>query len=114
MTTSPTNLTIQTPIGPGTLQLARYLKGQEYRYLVRLTVTDAVKAHLGDSSCLTPRSTITALFSFTAEELGLDAIQKPAKVNKPGFWACPECGAQWFSGRPACGRCGTSRPGRQR
>jgi hypothetical protein len=68
-----TNLTVSTPIGEGTLQIARFMVGRDktFRYLVRLNVTPEVRGHLGDGNCLTKKAKHTALFSFTAQELGL-------------------------------------------
>ncbi len=67
-----TSLTVATPIGEGTLQIARYMKGKSFVYLVRIPVTEEVRKHLLDGNCLSRDAKNTALFSFTAEELGLE------------------------------------------
>jgi hypothetical protein len=69
-------LNVETPLGEGVFQLARYMVGDEYRYLVRINVTDAVRPHLVDHNCLTHKAKHTALFAFSAEELGIEKETK--------------------------------------
>lgn len=71
-----TDLAVSTPLGEGTLLLARYMKGKTFVYLVRLPVTPEVSEHLRDPNCLDKNAKQTARFSFTAEELGLLEEQK--------------------------------------
>lgn len=69
------SLLVDTPYGEGVFQLARFLLGCEYHYIVRVKVTDASRPHLKDRNCLTHSAQVTALFAFTAEELGLTKKQ---------------------------------------
>jgi hypothetical protein len=69
--TTHISLNVETPLGEGVFQLARYMVRKEFRYLVRIRVTPEVELHLADKNCLTHKAKLTALFAFSAAELGL-------------------------------------------
>ena len=69
-----TDLKVRTPLGIGTFQLARFQAGRDktFRYIVRLPVDEVTRPHLGEPNCLTKGAKLTALFYFTAAELGME------------------------------------------
>lgn len=67
-----TNEKVKTPLGEGRVQggfMVKQMENSLRAVLVRIPLTDAVRAQLAKPNCITPRATVSALFVFAESEL---------------------------------------------
>ena len=66
------NERIHTPLGLGVVQGQLSTvnpKDETARVIVRVKLTESIRARLADANCLTPRAQISGLWTFTPQEL---------------------------------------------